>query len=118
MDRQGAIGRWRGKGGREGKEGDVLVVVGDITGEGGETDIGREREGDAVDGETVGPLVPWKSCRPLSVYRTHDEEMDSEIRTSLVLDLDVEVLFTEVRDLELCADVRAAVVHLRHTCWY
>ena len=55
MDRRRTIGRGRGK---EGREGDVLVVVGDVTGEGGEADVGREREGDAVDGETVGPLVP------------------------------------------------------------
>ena len=40
------------------KKGDALVVVRDVTSNGGEADVGREREGDAVDGETVGPLVP------------------------------------------------------------
>ena len=54
------------KGGKERKERDALVVVGHVAGEGGEADVGRERENGAVRREAFSPLVPCR-CQPRSV---------------------------------------------------
>ena len=51
-----------GEGEERGTERDALVVVGDVAGECGETDVGREREHGAVRREALGPLIPCVSA--------------------------------------------------------
>ncbi len=45
---------------------DVLMVVGDVASEGGESDVGREWERYPVDGEALGPFVPWEKMESAS----------------------------------------------------
>ena len=42
---------------------DVLVVVGDVASQCGETDVGRKWECETMDSEALGPLVPWMAVR-------------------------------------------------------
>ncbi len=51
---------------RQGRVMDVLVVVGDIAGQGGESNVGCERERYPVDGEAFGPFVPWEQSESAS----------------------------------------------------
>ena len=57
--------------GRRRRGEDALVVVGDVTRESREADIRREREGEAVHGEALGPFVPYVPTdhQPLQYYK-------------------------------------------------